>query len=232
MRNNNTNSNSKIRFPIMVGVLVFILLPLCFASLGTFKQNEEVSLTQTCNNCTYCNLTTIQYPNGSIDITNWEMTKDATFYNYSFNETSQLGTYDYCYDCGNLIENKVGCVNFDITPVGTPRMNSGEGFSLIGIVFLMVVIGVIFLIIAFRIENIAGKLGFFVFSTIIFIMAILFMVISAQQNLYGFSALVEGTETFWFVMKSLLTIGIIAFFVIVGLVMLKAWKIKRGYVDR
>ena len=58
------------------------------------------------------------------------------------------------------------------------------------------------------------------------------MVISAQQNLYGFSALVEGTETFWFVMKSLLTIGIIAFFVIVGLVMLKAWKIKRGYVDR
>jgi hypothetical protein len=43
--------------------------------------------------------------------------------------------------------------------------------------------------------------------------------------------LVSGFETFYTVIKILGTIGILAFFIIVGLIILKAYRIRRGLDD-
>lgn len=106
---------------IVMGLFLVVLMTLPFvnAELGTFKQNVDVRLIQTCNNCTYCNFT-IYYPNSSVILSDVATTKEKTnfYYDLSKNFTIPLGEYKYCYDCGNLAESDTGCINFDVTPSG------------------------------------------------------------------------------------------------------------------
>jgi len=62
-------------------------------------------------------------------------------------------------------------------------------------------------------------------------MSILYTVVVMQQTLFGFDNILSGIETFWFVIKMLIGIGIFALLIIVVLILIKAWKIKRGYRD-
>ena len=78
--------------------MVLLLISLTSAtqeSLGTFKVGEEVKLKQICGTCTYNNITSISYPNSTISLSDLEMTKRGTEYNYTLsgNYTSALGEY-------------------------------------------------------------------------------------------------------------------------------------------
>lgn len=62
--------------------------------LGNFQQGKSINLIQTCSNCTYNNITKIKLPDGTITDINAQMTKDGTFYNYTFSgDTSLIGEY-------------------------------------------------------------------------------------------------------------------------------------------
>lgn len=60
-----------------------------------FKKNECIELAQTCDNCTWVNLSSVTYPNSTIYYINSGMTKVATRYNYTFCSTSALGDYKF-----------------------------------------------------------------------------------------------------------------------------------------
>ena len=62
-------------------------------TLGTFKQNTCIELAQTCQNCTYNNISRVLYPNSTIALSNVVMTKDDTYYNYTFCTNNQIGEY-------------------------------------------------------------------------------------------------------------------------------------------
>lgn len=68
--------------------------PTGILNVGSFPQNSNINLIQTCANCSFTNITTIQTPNGLINI-NSKMTKSGTFYTYVFtsNNTIPIGTY-------------------------------------------------------------------------------------------------------------------------------------------
>ena len=79
-------------------ISLILLISLASAtSIGTFQQKEGVQLYQTCNNCTYCNITTLRYQNITL-LSNIEMTKDETYYYYELDKenVSNLGEYSYC----------------------------------------------------------------------------------------------------------------------------------------
>jgi len=59
-------------------------------------------------------------------------------------------------------------------------------------------------------------------------MVILYTVVTIQQVLFGFDSIVAGMETFLSVAKVGITIGSLALGIVIFLIMLKAWKIKRG----
>ncbi len=118
------------------------------ALLGTYQKETDVDLIQTCNNCTYCNITSVKYPNGTdIFRSNISMNKDGTYYNYLLGSTnlSVIGTYTYYYDCGNIITSDVvtGGIDFEITITGdeTPE---GTSFILAGIFIVIFGIGLVF----------------------------------------------------------------------------------------
>ena len=63
------------------------------------------------------------------------------------------------------------------------------------------------------------------------VMVILYTVVTIQQVLFGFDNIVSGIETLWVVSKIGITIGAVAMGIVVLLIMLKAWRIKRGLDD-
>lgn len=60
-----------------------------------FIQNSEVMLQQTCDSCSFVNITSLTYPNSTIIYPGVSMTKNDFNYNYSFNKTDLIGTYLY-----------------------------------------------------------------------------------------------------------------------------------------
>ena len=85
--------NKKILLTIMIGVFLISLVGATQQTLGTLKKGDDMNLIQTCGNCTFNNISTVLYPNSSIAISNVKMTKDDTFYNYTFNDTQTTGIY-------------------------------------------------------------------------------------------------------------------------------------------
>jgi len=59
------------------------------------KQGTCATLSQSCSNCSYVNITTLTYPNGTISYLNSVMTKNDIDYNYTFCDTEQLDWYIY-----------------------------------------------------------------------------------------------------------------------------------------
>ncbi len=84
---------TKILLTIILGIFLISLASAEVQTLGTFKRYECVGLIQTCSNCTYINISNVIYPDSSVALSENVMTKDNTFYNYTFCNTSQLGEY-------------------------------------------------------------------------------------------------------------------------------------------
>lgn len=113
--------------------------------LGTFKQRDTINLMQTCDSCTYVNLSSITYPNSNVDFFNTAMTKQGYEFNYSFSNTSQLECYSYKV-CGDK-DGTLRCesISFKITP-------SGEEGTL-WIYLVAFVIGFFLIVLGFKIED-------------------------------------------------------------------------------
>lgn len=116
-------------------------------SIGTFKVNTEVQLTNFCStaNCTYANLTQIIYPNGTIQNMNDEMTKEGNTFNYSYTPT-ELGEY-YFITCSN----PNGIANcdkdsFKVTPSGDYGTENSKDKIIINIILIIFFFILIFLL--------------------------------------------------------------------------------------
>ena len=91
----------KYKSIIILCMLFLVLTPFVSATfgyddsenIGTFQRNKCVELTQTCYNCTYNNISRVIYPNSTVAIANISMTKDGTYFNYSFCNTQEKGEY-------------------------------------------------------------------------------------------------------------------------------------------
>lgn len=126
-------------------IIPLLILTLNLVGAGSLEQpvaqNEEVELLQTCPDCTYIELTSITYPNGTKTQINVNMTKQGEDYNFTWGNTSQLGIYKYntCGDLYHINSNQriVTCetITFEVTYNGEKVSLSN---SIIVIVFLLV----------------------------------------------------------------------------------------------
>ena len=123
-----------------------MILPMINAveTLGTFQKDECIDLVQICDNCTSNNISYINYPNGTKLLLNTEMTKDNTYYNYTFCNTTSLGNYvvNGLGDLDGVIT--VWNYDFDVT-------YTGEKVSLSNIILALIyiIMSLVFLALAF-----------------------------------------------------------------------------------
>lgn len=132
---------------INISILAFFLiLSLNFVSavsIDSIEQGQPAELYQTCNNCTFCNLTRATNPNGVVLVSNIEFTQNpSTYYFHILNEsnTSILGSYKYCFDCGNDEQSETGCIDFDVTPDGFATDLSKMWVNIFFLIFFVVLI--------------------------------------------------------------------------------------------
>ena len=110
------------KFYLAFALAFLLILPMISAAeqqtLGTFKQNTCINLIQTCSNCTYVNISSVNYPNGAVALGLTAMANSGIEYNYTYCKTSQIGEYNV-YGYGDLDGvNSVWSYNFNITPSG------------------------------------------------------------------------------------------------------------------
>lgn len=110
-----------------------LLIGLVNASLGTFKQNECVNI-KTILNTSTVTLSTLSYPNSTLITSNKAMTKNLLTFNYTYCNTTELGTYIYdYYDAeGNVYVN-----DFIITYTGKQITSQEMAIYIIALIFLV-----------------------------------------------------------------------------------------------
>jgi len=129
----------KILLTIMLG-MVLISLASATADLGTFKQDDCIQLSQYCDDCTYVNLTKVQYPNGTIQTINSAMTKDDVNYNYTFCNTSESGDYFYTVKGDKGGEVTTERIGFKINYIGQELTDAQSTMYIILLVILILVL--------------------------------------------------------------------------------------------
>lgn len=125
-------------------LLGVFLISLVSSSPGTYKQDSDINLIQICDNCTFVNITSVLFPNGSVAVSNVEMTKDGTYYNFTLdsNFTNTIGEYTVT-GLGDLDgDNTIWTYNFIITTTGFLLT---ESISMIYFILMFGVFGVFLL---------------------------------------------------------------------------------------
>jgi hypothetical protein len=221
---------NKLIIGILLSIVMITIVSASMSSLGTFKQNECVELKQTCASCSYVNFTRVSYPNSTRALGNVQADQDGSLFTYEFCNTTELGTYivDGIGDVDGT--DTVFAYDFVVTPSGF-NIGSEGSTVLIGVFAIMLIFSIGFFIVGNKTDNVAVKITMYSLAGIGFLMTVLYSVVGIQQVFYGIDAITSGVETFLFVIKTLVGIGALALGIVILLIMLKAWKIRRGYDD-
>jgi len=88
------------------------------ATLGRVEQGKCIQLYQYCDDCTYVNLTQIQYPDESIERINQPMERNDIDYNYTWCNTYNLGKHYYTVKGDKGGTTLAERLSFEVTPSG------------------------------------------------------------------------------------------------------------------
>jgi len=80
-------------FYLIFLLLIFVPIISSQETLGIFEKDNCIQLKQSCADCTYINFTRVSYPDSSLALENVEAEKIGSVFNYTFCNTSKLGTY-------------------------------------------------------------------------------------------------------------------------------------------
>jgi len=222
------------QFCLLVLSIILLSTTGVFAEVNEYapvKTDECVIVKQVCASCTYVNIS-ISYPNSTLAVSNINMADNGGgVWIYEFCNTSSVGRYDVNGE-GDLsgVDTGFDVLWFEVTPSGS-LMKGGDSLVLFGSLMVMIIISSVFLFLATKIEGLAAKTTLFAIAFIGYLMSILYTVVTIQQVLFGFDSIVNGIETFLFVGKIGVWLGFITLMIVVLLIMLKAWKIRRGLDD-
>lgn len=226
---------------IILALVVLFILPLVMAQeIPTYQQSTNVTLSVPCFiNGDVCGVSvtcdaSILNPE-AVSLYNTEsMTKVGTYYEINLTETdtSTVGQYELAISCcqgGNCFDRQL---NFQITPSGAAPLSTGQSGILFIVLAVIFFVSIIFFIFGFRSQGIFGKMVGFSGGIVMIFILVLYTMFIINEAISGTPNLVTGYETFLFVIRTIGTVLILSLIVILFLVMAKAWKIKRGIVDK
>jgi len=106
------------------------------------KKGDAIQIPQECTSCTFVIINSIQYPNMSKVYLNTYMNKNDSSFYYQFNNTQQLGTYNYCGYGDVSGTNTTYCYDFTITYLGK-QLTTEKAiiYFIFLIVFVLIFIG-------------------------------------------------------------------------------------------
>ena len=217
------------------GIGVFLVLALFMftfvvaeqSEIGPFKAGDTATLIQTCGNCSYCNVTSLKYPNGTQALDNTAMVKDGVEYTYDYTTSDTVvGTYIVNTECD--VDGVSTPVSYDLVvtangkevPAGMPNFQG---------IMLLVIFGISWFMLFLSMKvNEAGPKIFFMVLSFVFIMA-------AMMTAYQISVEYNVTSSLNSTLGGLvMVVGmillVIFFYILIRqtIVILDYFKVKRG----
>lgn len=127
----------KIMLVLMLGLA---LISLASAAPGIYTQDDNITLLQTCDNCTYINITTIVLGNKTTIEFNEVMTKVGSVYNWTLNSnyTSSLGTYVINGLGDDDGEETIWTYNVEVTPSGSETTTGNAIITFVAVLFFFI----------------------------------------------------------------------------------------------
>lgn len=166
------------------------------ATLGTFKQNDCFQIVVP-SNATSVNLTNVNTPspNSTIIISNRAMQKTGSLFNYTFCNTTILGTYTYgfCYNDGQCFGN-----DFIISGSGQVVTQSQITLISIGIIVMLIVVA-FFFILSLLFKHPGTKIFLMAISVLTLIVVIGIIASNAQVYLAEFPGLASLYSQYYIV---------------------------------
>ncbi len=114
------NNMKKVYYSLTILLLISMigLVSAEQSNLGTMKVNTCFDLYQTCDDCSYVNLTSIKYPDGTTENFNLAMTKTGQNFNYTFCNTTSIGDYTYTVAGDKSGAYTTEVIGFSVSPSG------------------------------------------------------------------------------------------------------------------
>jgi hypothetical protein len=169
--------------------------------LGTFPQDSCVQIVQSCANCTYSNLSTVTYPNGTFSLLGeYAMTNNGTIYNYSYCLTSATGSYNFITHFDENGVDKVSDRNsFSITPSGESPTIAGAVLY-VGLLIVLLVFFILILFYGLNTDNVVGQ-TFSIGFRYLFLIALFFVAWQVALNfIYSSPFLIDFFRISFFVL--------------------------------
>lgn len=141
-------------------------------SYGAFVRGTDVPVLQIANT-SYCNITTIRFPNLTVIVHNISMAKSGLEFSYLLKggNTSTIGTYLVNGEC----DTTVWAYTFDVTNTGFSVETMGNNIIMMVFLFIM---AIIFFIIGLQFDN-----KRWVIKTALFIIALIIMIMASNLAL-------------------------------------------------
>ena len=216
-------------------LFLFILLIFSILNVSAYiphKQNTNLELVISSNNATSCNVSYISSPNGK-DYLNLLMTKNGNSYNLTLNKENftSIGTHCMGIVCTDGVKIEDGSVCRDVSVSGSGDLSAGSGLSLFGSLVVIILVGIFFFVLSFRFNNPTSKFAMIIISSIILLISVFYSMVMVQQNLGGFSNIIESYSAFFMVLKIMAGLSLLALILLSVLVSIRYYKFKRGWID-
>lgn len=213
-------------------ILIFLLLislTSALDDLGTFKQNDCVRIVQTCASCSYVNISSVSYPNSSVQDANKEMTAAGSGeWYYDYCNTSVIGRYDV-RGIGDLDGTNTNFATyFIITPNGS-SLSTSSAITYGLILLVMFSVTIFFLIFSKTTEAPGVKLFFNMIGYITMFLTVGAAYILMQST--GVSPMGDTVEMMLFVLGIVLVIIMFYIFINQTRHVLALMKAKKGFGD-
>ena len=178
--------------------------------------------------------TTILDPEGEVLYNAENMTKDGSVFNINLTseDLSLVGQYENTVSCCVGSTCRARELPFQVTPSGAAPLDTSQTSVLFLVLGVILFVSIIFFIIGFRTKNVVGKVAGFSGGAIMILILALYTTFMINEVVSGTPNLISGYETFLFVMKMIGTVLIVGLVVVLLLVTAKAWRIRRGLVDK
>ena len=219
-------------------ILLLMLLVVPLISAQTYKQNQELdfkvpfevngSIPSSDANCNI----SIKYPDGSYLKRNASMTNlNNGDFNITLSEynVSKIGEYEwiaFCCDGGSQCAS--GYSSFEITPSGFGDLTSGQALTLFLSIGVILIMAILFFIFSFKVISFPAKVIFMGLSLVLFVVVIIFSMISISQVLGGWTTFVESYTSFLWVSLFLFLIVVLFLFLVLMKHAIELFKIKKG----
>ena len=223
---------------MIVSIMSFSLTQAVEVQIKFFHPiNTNLTISETCRvngaicgTSFTCNITVLDPINRSRIVDNQLMTFDSPYYTFNLNEsqTSLNGVYESTVDCTNTTLSGGNTFFYELTPNGSPPIDTGQGFLIISGILALIVISIFLAFLGVRSNNVSIHLGFIFLSVILLVYTVGLVFNTIALSFGTFGGIVSNFSTVYVLFVTLLGMGVLGLIIFILVLALRKFSEMRG----